>query len=59
MHIALIRDRIRSLELPDNYQFAFFESFSNLDDDDLVNEQEFCRLFMPFLPDKRKNKKKH
>ena len=59
VHIALIRDRIRSLELPDNYQFGFFESFSNLDDDDLVNEQEFCRLFMPFLPDSRKNRKKY
>jgi Ca2+-binding EF-hand superfamily protein len=48
VEIALIRERIRSLRLPEQVLFYFMELTTDLADDEMVNLVEFKRLFKPF-----------
>ena len=54
VHMSLVRDRVRNMNLPDAVQFAFFESIQGIADDDLVNCQEFGRVFKAFIGPKRR-----
>jgi WD40 repeat protein/Ca2+-binding EF-hand superfamily protein len=55
--MGLVRDRIRELELKDSYHFAFMESIAKIEDDELVNAQEFARVFKNYV--QKANKKDH
>ena len=46
--VSYIRERIRNLQLPEAVQFAFMESIIDLEEDEMVNNQEFLRIFKPF-----------
>ena len=57
VQLSLVRDRIRNMNLGDPIQFAFMETIKNMDDDDLVNSQEFGRLFKLFIVTDRRKKR--
>lgn len=43
--VSYIRERIRNMNLPEPIQFAFMESIVDLEEDEMVNNQEFLRIF--------------
>jgi Ca2+-binding EF-hand superfamily protein len=57
VQLSLVRDRVRNMNLGDPIQFAFMETIKNMDDDDLVNSQEFGRLFKQFIVTDRRKKR--
>ena len=48
VHVSAIRDRIRSFLLPETAHFGFMESISKLEEDEMLNEQEFTRVLKPY-----------
>jgi Ca2+-binding EF-hand superfamily protein len=56
--VSMIRDKLMRFQLPIAAQLAFNEKLKGIEDDDMVNLQEFTRMFMAYLsleahPDKR------
>jgi WD40 repeat protein/Ca2+-binding EF-hand superfamily protein len=49
VEIGFIRERIRGLNLQENQQFHFMENLIGIEDDDMVNLQEFSRIFTPYM----------
>lgn len=46
--VNYIRERIRGMAMPEPVQFAFMESIIDLEEDEMVNNQEFLRIFRPY-----------
>lgn len=49
VEIGFIRERIRGLNLQEMQQFHFMENLIGIEDDDMVNLQEFTRIFAPYM----------
>jgi len=43
--VSLIRDRIRAMSLPEYAHFGFMDQISYLEEDEMLNEHEFSRVF--------------
>ena len=47
--VSLIRDRIRAMALPESAHFGIMDTFSNLEEDEMLNEAEFTRIFRRYV----------
>lgn len=48
VNVSFIKDRIKTFHLSEQALFFFFETVSDLADDEMVNLTEFMRIFKPF-----------
>ena len=46
--VGVIRERIRNFQLPEHAHFGFLEVISKLEEDEMLNEQEFTRIMKPY-----------
>lgn len=46
--VSVIRDRIRAMQLPEIAHFGFMDSIVKLEEDEMLNEQEFARMLRPY-----------
>jgi Ca2+-binding EF-hand superfamily protein len=51
--VAVIKDRVRRMRMPEPAVFFFMEMVSDMSDDEMVNLTEFKRLFKPFTAKKK------
>jgi Ca2+-binding EF-hand superfamily protein len=47
--VSTIRDRVRTFPLPESILFDFLDSISGVEDDEMVNQEEFLRLMKGYI----------
>ena len=47
--VSLIRDRIRAMSLPETAHFGFMDQITYLEEDEMLNESEFTRVFRRYV----------
>jgi Ca2+-binding EF-hand superfamily protein len=47
--VATIRERVRTFNMPESVLFDFLDSISGVEDDEMVNQEEYLRLMKAYI----------